>query len=331
MPARPKIVVTDFIVESLEPELKILGDLADLVALDAGSEDDLVGQIEDAAGIMMYHVLTMSPATLSRLRDCRVIVRCGVGVDNIDCRFARQCNIPVCNVPDYGTEEVADSALGMLLALARGITLQNSLMRSQANTWSYTHAAPLSRLRGRVLGIVGLGRIGTAMALRGKALGMDVVFYDPYRSSGYDKALGIRRAEALDELLRQSYAVSLHCPLTEETHHLIDGRALAQMPKGALLVNTARGPVVDTAAIPAAISSGQLAGAGIDVLETEPAVPGDPLVAAWHNPDHPAHHRVLINPHSAFYSEEGLMDMRIKGSETCRRALLGQPLRNVVN
>jgi D-3-phosphoglycerate dehydrogenase/C-terminal binding protein len=179
--------------------------------------------------------------------------------------------------------------------------------------------------------VVGLGRIGTAAALRAKALGMDVAFYDPYKPSGYDKALGIRCVEDLGELLAQSYVVSLHCPLTDETHHLINRQTIAKMPAGSYLVNTARGLVVDTAAIPDAVASGHLAGAGIDVLEHEPPAADHPLVNAWRDPAHPAHHRVIINPHSAFYSEEGLMDMRTKGSHACRKALCGQPIPNVVN
>jgi D-3-phosphoglycerate dehydrogenase/C-terminal binding protein len=160
---------------------------------------------------------------------------------------------------------------------------------------------------------------------------MDVAFYDPYKPDGYDKSLGIRRVESLEELLSQAFVLSLHCPLTEETRGLIDAAALALMPRGSYLINTARGEVVDTAAVPGAIASGQLAGAGIDVLPEEPPRADDPLIAAWRDPRHPAHHRVLITPHTAFYSEQGLEDMRIKGAEGIRRALLSQPLRNVVN
>jgi D-3-phosphoglycerate dehydrogenase/C-terminal binding protein len=182
-----------------------------------------------------------------------------------------------------------------------------------------------------VFGIVGLGRIGTATALRAKAFGMDVVFHDPYREDGAEKALGIRRVEQLDELIRQAYVVSLHCPLTDETRHLIDRQALGAMRPGSLLVNTARGGVVETSAVPAAIADGTLAGAGIDVLEREPPPDDDPLVVAWRDPQHPAHHRVILNSHAAFYCEEGQRDMRVKGSNACRRALLGQPVRTVVN
>jgi len=328
---RPKIVITDFITDALEPERAVLGEFAELVALDAGHENDLAGQIEDAAGLMMYHVISITRATIDRLRNCRLIVRCGVGVDNVDHAYARQRGVAVVNVPDYGTEEVADTAIAMLLALTRGVTLANSLMRTGSRPWIYTEMAPLVRLRGRVLGIVGLGRIGAATALRAKALGMDVVFYDPYLPDGYDKALGVRRAETLDALLAQSLAVTIHCPLTPETRHMIDAAAIERLPRGAYLINTARGAVVDTRAVPEAIASGRLLGAGIDVLEIEPPPADDPLVAAWRDPRHPAHHRVLINPHSAFYCEEGLRDMRVKGSEACRRAILGLPLRNVVN
>src|SRR5262249_61756095 len=141
----------------------------------------------------------------------------------------------------------------------------------------------------------------------------------------------LRRAETLDELLGQCHILSLHCPLTPETDRLIGAAALAKLPRGAFLVNTARGAVVDTAAVLPAIESGQLAGAALDVLPQEPPLPDDPLVRAWPDPRHPAHERVMINPHAAFYSEEGLLDMRRKGAGNVRRALLGQPPRNVVN
>jgi D-3-phosphoglycerate dehydrogenase/C-terminal binding protein len=331
MSGRFKVVIADFIKDALEPERKILGDLADVEALDAFHEDDLVGRIEDADAIMLYHHLGLSRRTIERLQHCKLIVRCGVGYDNIDFQFARERGIPVANVPDYGTEEVADSAIAMMMVLTRGVTYLNSRLRANVGRWHYTQVVPLYRLRGRVFGIVGLGRIGTAAALRAKALGMDVAFYDPYKPDGHDKALGVRRVERLDDLLSQSDILSLHCPRTEETQHMIDAAALARLPKGAYLINTARGAVVDTAAVPSAIESGQLAGAGIDVLACEPPPEDDPLVVAWRNPDHPAYHRVLLNPHSAFYSEEGLMDMRVKGSDACLRALTNQPIRNIVN
>jgi C-terminal binding protein len=331
MSVLPRVVIADLITDSLEPERRVLGDIANVVAANGYCEADLVGQVEDAAAIMLYHNLGLTRSTIERLRSCKLIVRCGVGFDNVDRVYARSRGIAVCNVPDYGTEEVADSAIGMLLSLARGISFFNSFLREGGREWTFTHAGPLNRLRGRTIGIVGVGRIGTATALRAKALGMNVVFYDPYVLDGYDKSLGVRRGETLDELLRQSHAVSLHCPLTDETRQMIDERAIAMLPRGAYLINTSRGAVVDTSAIPAALASGQLAGAAIDVLEREPPADDHPLLVAWRDPSHPAHHRLILNPHAAFYSEEGALDMRTKGAETCRRALLGLPLRNVVN
>jgi C-terminal binding protein len=330
MAKRFRVVVADFITE-LKPELAILSDIADLVALDAASENDLLGKIEDADAVMLYHNIAITRATISRLKNCKLIVRCGVGYDNVDYKFARECGIPVGNVPDYGTEEVADSAIGMMLALTRGINFFNNRLQRVHGPWSYKEGSPIFRLRGRVFAIIGLGRIGSAAAVRAKAIGMDVAFYDPYKSDGYDKAIGVRRVEKLDDLLAQAFALSVHCPLTPETHNIVDARALNLMPKGSYLVNTARGATVDAAAIPSAIRSGKLAGAAIDVLPFEPPPEDHPLLTAWRDPADPCHDRVILNPHSAFYSEEGLLDMRVKGSQACRRALLGEPLRNVVN
>ncbi|WP_437203103.1 C-terminal binding protein [Planctomicrobium sp. SH664] len=326
-----KVVITDFINPPLLHEERILGDLAEVSALNAFSEEDLVGRIEDADAIMLYHFLPLTRKTIDRLQRCRLIVRCGVGVDNVDREAARERGIPVANVPDYGTEEVADSAIGMLLTLARGIHYMNSNGQQERGIWTYEQVQPTYRLRNRVLGLIGMGRIGTATALRGKALGMRVLYYDPYTPDGRDKSLGIQRAETLEELLAEADIVSLHCPRTPETHHMINDSTLQLMKPGAYLVNTARGGVVDAHAVLRAIESGHLRGAGLDVLEVEPPDPADPLIRAWRDPAHPAYGRVIINPHAAFYSEEGLDDMRIKGSENCRRVLLGHFPRNVVN
>lgn len=326
-----QVVITDFLKDALEPEQKVLGDIADIVALDAHDEAELVGQIEHADAVILYHNLALSAKTVGALKQCRVIVRGGVGYDNVDWRLARQMGIPVTNVPDYGTEEVADSAIGMMLSLTRGIALMNSRLRAAEGPWMYWQAVPLERHRGKTIGLIGLGRIGTAMALRAQALGMDVAYYDPYCNDGFDKALGVRRVEKLDDLLAQSWVVSLHCPLTDENRGSINAAAVAKMPRGSYLVNTARGGLIDVSCIPPAIESGQLAGAAIDVLPDEPPSPDNPLIKAWRDPKHPAHHRVLVNPHAAFYCEQGLMEMRVKGAQSVRRALLGERLRNVVN
>ena len=327
----PKVIVTDFITEPLDEERRILGDVAEVQALNAFSEEDLVGRIEDARAVMLYHFISLTARTIERLEQCQLIVRCGVGFDNVDRDAARRRGITVANVPDYGTEDVADSAIGMMLTLTRGVHYLNSRLQHGQGPWIYTQAQPLRRLRGRVFGIVGIGRIGTAAALRAKALGMDVAYYDPLVPQGRDKALGVRSVETLEELLAQAYVVSMHCPLTPETKHLINRRTLNQMQPGSFLVNTARGGVVDVLAVLEAITAGHLRGAALDVLETEPPPEDHPLLRAWRDPAHPAHDRIIVNPHAAFYSEEGLLDMRTKGSQNCRRILTGKPPYNVVS
>ena len=329
--SRPLVVVTDFITPPLGHEERILGDIADVVTLNAYSEADLVGQIEEADAIMLYHFITLTRQTIETLKKCKLIVRCGVGFDNVDRAAARERGIPVANVPDYGTEEVADSAIAMTMTLMRGVSYMNSRLQDKQGPWIYEQVRPLHRLRGQTIGLIGLGSIGIATAQRAKALGLNVLFYDPYVNDGIDKALGVTRCETLEEMLPRVNVVSVHCPRTAETQHILNAKTIAMLPRGAYLVNTARGGCVDVYAVQAAIESEHLRGAGIDVLEVEPPAENDPLITAWRTPGTLAHDRIIINPHSAFYSEEGLDDMRIKGSENCRRVLQGKPPRNVVN
>ncbi len=333
MTGKPKVLIADYINDELHHERTILGDLAEVVALDAHSESELAEHIADANAIMLYHNVGISETSIRRLLQCKLIARCGVGVDNVDLVSARAHGIPVSNVPDYGTEEVADSAMGMVLSLARGIHRLNTIYRhaDPPVAWSHEAAAPIFRLRTRTLGIVGLGRIGTAMARRANALGMRVIYFDPLLPEGFRPLVEAARVASLRELIEQSYIVTLHCPLNEATRQMINEDSLQWFQPGSYLVNTSRGPVVDTTALPDAIASGRLAGAGIDVLPSEPPVGDDPMILAWRDPTHPAYERLIVNPHAAFYCEEGFVDMRTKASENCRRALLGESLLNVVN
>ncbi len=290
---RNKVVITDFINPPLHHEQEILGEVADVQALNAYSEAELVGKIEDADAIMLYHFISLSENTINRLENCKLIVRCGVGFDNVDRILAREKGINVANVPDYGTEEVADSAIGMMLTLTRGVHYMNNRLQRGAGPWIYEQVKPTHRLRGRTFGIIGVGRIGTATALRAKALGMRVIYYDPHVPDGRDKSLGIERIEELDDLLKQSDVVSAHCPRTEETQHILNDETIAKMKPGSFLVNTARGGVVDAHAVLRAIEADHLRGAALDVLETEPPEENDPLMIAWRDPSHPAYDRLI--------------------------------------
>ena len=204
-------------------------------------------------------------------------------------------------------------------------------MREVRGAWTPTEAGALRRLRGRVFGIIGFGRIGKATALRAKALGLEVIFYDPYVPDGTDKSLGVRRIETLDELLSQSHIVSLHCLHSEETHELINRATLGKMQDATYLVNTARGACVNLNDVLASISSGRLAGAALDVLPQEPPDVNEALIQAWRDSDHPASDRLIVQPHAAFYSVEGLRDMRVKACQNVRRVFEGHPARNIVN
>jgi C-terminal binding protein len=318
MPADFSVVIADFLEEA-SVETRILGDIARLTLAGATCEDDLADHLSDADALILFHDITLvGEATFSRAPRCQCIVRAGVGYNNIDRAAAARRGVMVCNVPDYGTEEVADHAIMFLLAMARKLPPSEAAIR--AGGWDYRTVLGAPRLRGKTFGIVGCGRIGTATALRARAFGLDVVFYDPLVPQGLDKALGIRRTHRLGDLLEQSHFVSLHCYLDATTHHLIDADALGRMRPGAFLINTARGPVVDQEALLRALDAGKLAGAGLDVVEREP-LDDDRLRR---------HPRVILTPHSAFYSVEGYDELRTKTAEEVRRILLGEPPRNPV-
>ena len=319
MPEPFQVLIADFL-EDATIETPVLDGLARIDLAGAVIEDDLASRLPEVDALILYHdIPRLTDASLALAPRCRGIVRAGVGYNNVDIVAAGRRGIAVCNVPDYGTEEVADHAIMLLLAVARHLVPCHQTIRRGG--WDYREALPSPRLRGKTLGLVGCGRIGTATALRAKAFGLDVVFYDPYLPPGMDKALGIRRAERLDDLLEQSPFVSIHCYLDATTHHLIDAAALARMPPGGILVNTARGPVIDQAALVAALDSGHLHGAGIDVVEREP-LDDDRLRF---------HPRVLLTPHCAFYSLEGFVELRRKAAEEVRRLLLAESPRCLVN
>ena len=236
------------------------------------------------------------------------------------------------NVPDYGSEEVADTAL----AHDDDAGPRRPRDELAAAGERGTLVVPAGRAVGAASGQrAGRGRPGTDRHGRwpcaARPWAWTSSFYDPYKPDGYDKALGIRRVETLDELLAQAMVVSLHCPLTDETHHMLDAAAIAKMPQGSYLVNTARGGDRRHGGRARGDCRGPVGRGGDRRVGARAAAADDPLLAVWRDPSHPAHHRLIVTPHAAFYSEQGLMDIRRKTSEACRRALLGMPLRNVVN
>jgi phosphoglycerate dehydrogenase-like enzyme len=300
-------------------ECEVLRDCANVQFLKLYSEEEFGCYANRADAIILWHHLQITSATLRKLTKTRLIVRNGVGYDNIDVTAATTAGIAVANVPDYGTEEVADHAIALALALIR--QLKPLAADVAAGNWEWRTGLDCWRIRGRIFGVVGCGRIGTATALRAKALGFGVRFYDPYLSSGYEKAIGIERASTLEDLLSSADVVSVHAPLTEETRHLIGAEQFHQMKRSAYLVNTARGPVVTYEALIKALSQGRIAGAGMDVLEDEPF--GGAELQKFSN--------CIVTPHTAFYSQESLIEMRKKSALIVRDALLHGRYSNVVN
>lgn len=300
-------------------EKEVIGDAARVQTFYCESDADFAGEILDARALIVWHNTPITARGIARLRDCRAIIRNGVGFDSVDIEAARQRRIAVCNVPDYGTEEVADHALALALALCRQLFPLDQEAKQLG--WTLRIQEKLRRLRTLTFGIVGLGRIGTATALRAKAFGFRVVFYDPYLPNGVEKALGIERERTLEALLRRTDVLSLHCPLTEETRHLIAERELTLLKPSSFIVNTARGAVIRKTAILEALRAGRLAGAGLDVVEDEPLRTAEE--AATPN--------LIVTCHAAFSSVESKVDMRRTAARTARAAVLGETLDNVVN
>ncbi|MBN1351991.1 C-terminal binding protein [candidate division KSB1 bacterium] len=326
-----QVYVTDFLSE-IRIEKEILASVAQTENLQCTSEDQLPAKMfKTADALIVWHDIKISAASILRLKKCQAIIRCGVGFDNVDIRAAGQHGIHVCNIPDYGTEEVADHAIALMMTLVRRTAYLSNLLQNQTDAWNYKLGIPVMRFRNKTLGIIGLGRIGTAMALRAKALGMNILAYDPYIPDGKDKSVGVKRVDELPELLTASDVVSLNCPLTQETRHIISTDEFALMKPGAFLVNTARGHVVDTVALKAALENEKIGGAGLDVLENEPPYGVDKLFNAWRDAPKGNLKHLILTPHSAFYSEESFEEMRQKAALAAKRILEGKSPRNVVN
>ncbi len=300
-------------------EREVLGNTAEVRYALCDDEADFNKDICESDVILLWQNANVTEDGISRLKKCRTIVRNGVGYDSVDIAAAGRAGISVCNVPDYGTEEVADHAIALTLALTRQLFPLDAEAKSLG--WKLHTAHKIRRLRELTFAIVGLGRIGTAVALRAKALGLQVVFYDPYVSNGVEKAIGIRRVRSLDVLLKQADVLTLHTPLTAETRYLIGARELALMKPTAYVVNTSRGPVIEKRAIFDALRKGKLWGAALDVVEDEPL----------RTKEEAATPNLIVTCHAAFCSVEAKEEMRRTAARITRQAVLFEPLDNLVN
>ncbi len=328
----PTILYPESTYQGVDEERRIFGPDATLVFRPTTALSDLTdAEAADVEGLMIFRHW-VSAEDMARMPKLRAIVRMGVGYDRLDRAAAAARGVMICNVPDYGTTEVADHAMALALSLRRGILLHHDRQRATPpdGWWSVGH--PLLRRAGtQGFGIVGLGRIGTAVALRAKAFGFKVMFYDPYRPNGTELALGIARAATLDELLPQADVLSMHLPHTPESAGMIGAAQFAAMPRGSVFVDTARGTNMDVDALYDALKSNHLAGAGLDVLPVEPPVePVPKLLAAYRAKEDWLEGRLVVTPHSAYWTPEATHDIRIKSAETMRAAVMSNRPQNVI-
>lgn len=332
--ARYRILVTDAkYADDGEIEKRLSGPEYEWTICRATTAEELPADIlESCDGILTWHVLRYDPAVVERLKRCRIIVRAGVGYDHIDLQATAAAGIPVSNTPDYGTMEVADHALAMALVLGRGLLRYHTeLLADPLAGFNTARSMGQRRLSGQTFAVLGIGRIGTAAALRAKAFGFRVLCYDPYASRGTERALGIERTDSLQDLLSQADILSLHAPLTEETRNIINRDTVAWLKPGAILVNTARGGLVDPAVVVDAIRDGKLAAAGLDVFPKEPIDPATPWYRCWVEQPEWLRGRLLLSPHTAWLADESRADARSKAVETLLAYLERGELRNCVN
>jgi D-3-phosphoglycerate dehydrogenase len=310
--AGPVIAVTDSVFPSLDPAKAALARLNPTFLMSkSSSADDILSVAKDADAILVtYAKLTRD--ILMQLTKCKAIGRFGLGVDNIDLPTAKEKGIAVNYVPDYCIREVSDHAMALLLALIRKIPLSNKLV--QSGRWEMPAVVPIRRLEGTVLGLVGFGHIPRLMAPKAQAFGIKVVAYDPYVKPEVFKAANVDSVD-FDTLLKTSDYVSVHAPLLPATRGLMNAAAFAKMKKGAYIVNTARGPLIDEPALIAALDAGQVGGAGLDVVTTEPLAKDSPLLGR---------DNVIISPHTGFYSIEALEELQTKCAADVARVLSGE-------
>ncbi len=318
MAAKAKVVLTDYVWESLDVEKQILAGIADLVSMKVKTPAEFIGDAKDCDALLNTYAGPITAADMAKMPKCKIIARYGIGVDTIDLNAATEAGIIVTNNPTYCIEEVAEHTMALLLSAARKIAFYDRLVR--AGRWEVPPGKPMFRLSGSTIGLVGYGNIARQVAVRAGAFGMNVLYADPFIKEGQFNTPG-KKVE-LPQLFREADFVSLHPPLMPATRKMINDEAFGQMKKTAVLVNCARGPIVDTDALVRALDAKKIAGCALDTTDPEPLP----------NP-HPLRNRenVIINPHAAWYSEQAMVGLQAGAPNEVKRVLTGQWPVNVVN
>lgn len=313
-----KVVITDYGFASLDSERSVIESAGgELMTFQCRSEAEVVEAASDADAILVQWA-PITASVINRLLRCKVIVRYGIGVDNVDLNAARQRGITVCNVPDYCIDEVADHTLALALALIRQIPATSGALRN--GVWNPVPPLSMPATRQMTFATVGYGRTARAVLDRARSFKFNLVTYDPYLSGRSNIPEDVEVTD-IETVLTTADVISLHVPLNRETAHMIDASALAKMKSGALLINTARGGLIDTVALAQALQAGRIGGAGLDVFEIEPLPSDHPLLAC---------DNVILTPHIAWYSRLSVETLQRMAAEEAVRALAGEEVRSKI-
>ena len=313
-----RVLVTDQVFGGTSIERSMLEPMGvEVVEATGTDEESLIGLAAGISGMLVCYAPITERILEAAAPTCKVLARYGIGYDNVPVDAATRLGIVVTNVPDYCLDEVADHTFALLLAVARGVAFMDREVRD--GKWQVPTGG-IHRLAGRRLALLGVGRIGRRVAARAQAFGLEVIAYDPYLK-GWDLT-GVTRAASVEEAVAEADFVSLHAPMSAENHHLIGERTIAAMRRAPVILNTARGGLVDLDAVTAALDDGRLGGAALDVTEPEPLPQDHPLRS---------HPRALITPHASFYSAEAQDELQLRAAEEVARSLLGEAPRCPVN
>lgn len=307
-----KVVVTDYEYPDLDQERKVFGAIGvEFVAGQCKDEDAVIALARDADALLNQYA-KLTPKVIEALENCKIIIRYGIGVDNVNVPAATKAGIMVCNVPTYGIHEVSDHVVGLFFSSIRKIPAMSETVKK--GRWDCNLGRPIYRIHGKTLGLAGFGNIARMVAQKLAPWNLKVLGYDPFISESVFKSHGVEKT-SFEQLLKESDFVSAHVPHTAETYHMFSYERFKQMKRGAIFINTARGPLVDEDGLYQALQEGWLAGAALDVMEKEPPDPDHPLLSLPN---------VIITPHMAWYSEESAVDLQRMAAEEVARVLKGE-------
>ncbi|MBI1305686.1 MAG: lactate dehydrogenase [Bacteroidetes bacterium] len=302
-----KIAITDYFTSPSREEVSVLGDL---VGMEVG---------EDTEVLLVWHE-DIDENYVSKLPNLRAVQRYGVGFDTLDLDYLKSRGIICCNNPDYGVDEVSDTAVAYIMSISRGILRYDAMAQKlTSELWQESVLTDIKRNKETKVGVIGAGRIGSSVAMKCNAIGFSTLFYDPYKESGHDKVIRAKRAWTLEEFLSEADIISIHCPLNKETTGMVNEEFISKMKTGASIVNTARGGMFkNTDLIYESLENGKLLSAYIDVLPIEPP-PNDKLMNAWRNQPDWLKGRLIINPHTSYFSQESIIDLRYFAALNAKR------------